>query len=76
MIFQDLYEKCLTSNKTMPKTSSSVRFSWFFFHVYCPKRLMIVLGPYIAPGAPPPVQMQASNTTSGSVHGLHLRKIG
>jgi hypothetical protein len=51
-------------------------FMVLLFHVYCPKRLMIVLGPYIAPGAPPPVQMQASNTASGSVHGLHLRKLG
>lgn len=38
--------------------------------------LMVVLGPYINPGAPPPIQMKASNTTSGSVHGLHLRKLG
>lgn len=38
--------------------------------------LMVVLGPYIAPGAPPPVQMKAGNRSTGSVHGLHLRKLG
>jgi len=38
--------------------------------------LMVVLGPYINPGAPPPVQLKAGNTAHGSVANIHLRKLG